>query len=135
MRIVEREFVREVDVAAAVTLWNYMDLEHLTVVHKNYTDSQVLYEEGNQLIWLLTYRLPVFSFLQSHSLSSVVQTDEQTLVNYNIGLLGIPSITTIRVVEPEKDKSRITINYKFILSGWRQILAPLIYRMMATWNE
>jgi hypothetical protein len=139
MRIVEREFVQEIDVAAAVVIWNYFDHEHLTVVHRGYTDAQVLYEKGDTTLLLVTLRVPLFRFLKSHSLSTMVvqeRTDtKMRFFDFNMGLFGIPSINRFDIEEIAPDRTRIVTRYKFILRSWRMLLAPLLYRMMERWNR
>lgn len=135
MKIITREFVREVDAGRAAVLWNYWDHEHLVVVHGNYTDAKILYEDDRMAALLLSYRLPVLSFLISHSLNIMIQRSPEVIKAINIGLFGVPIITTIRVTEDRRDHSRIRIRYRFFLPGWRVLLAPFIARMVPRWNE
>jgi hypothetical protein len=139
MRIVEREFVQEIDVAADVVIWNYFDHEHLTVVHGGYSDAQVLYEKGDTTMLLVTLRIPLFSFLKSHSLSTMV-VEERTetrcrFYDVNMGLFGVPSINSFLIEEVAPDRTRLVTRYKFLLRGWRQLLAPLLYRLLERWNR
>lgn len=135
MKVVEREFKRELAASPSAILWNYWDHEHLYVVHRNYTSARVLYEDERTALYLLTFKLPLLSFLKSNSLNVMVQEDPRTIRAFNVGLFGIPACTTISVRELRKDHSEITMNYKFILTGWQQLLAPFLPRMMARWNE
>jgi len=48
---------------------------------------------------------------------------------------GVLSKTTILIKELTKNKSEITMNYKFYLNGWRKILRPLLERLIPIWNE
>jgi hypothetical protein len=139
MKIVEREFVQELDVAAAVAVWNFWDGEHLTVVHKGYVNSKVLLETRSLSISLTKFRVPIFSFLTSKSMSTIVLEELRedggaTFKNFNHGLLAIPSVTTIRVEALGENRCRITSRYQFYLDGPQRLLAPIIYRMMASWN-
>ena len=135
MKVIEKEIVREIDAARAVVLWNYWDHEHLYVVHKNYTSAKVVYEDEKIAVYLLTFKLPVFSFLKSKSLNVMIQKDRNTIKVYNVGLFGLPSATTIVVEELGKDRSKITMNYKFVLTGWKNILAPFLPGMIIKWNQ
>lgn len=135
MKIVESEFTRQVDCSASVVFWNYWDHEHLCVVHNNYTEARVLYEDTKTVLFLLTYKLPVFSFLRSNSLNVMVQHDANTIKCFNVGLFGIPACTTITVKETTKDHCDITMNYKFVLKGWTTLLAPAFPRLSKIWNE
>lgn len=138
MTILEREFYKEIDVSIGVVKWNYWDGEHLTVVHKNYTDCKSLYEKPGLLVSLVTYKLPIFSFLRSNAMSTAIhetKDDREIIYNFNVGLFGIPSVTTITLREKGPNACHITMNYKFFLRGWRLLLKPLMNRMMASWNE
>lgn len=135
MRVVDRVFTRDVDAGRAAVLWNYWDHEHLVVVHTSYTDARIIYENDTMSALLLTFRLPVFSFLKSHSLNVMVQHDPNVLKAVNIGLFGIPALTTIRIIEDRPDHCVLTLKYQFFLLGWRKLLAPLIARMIPVWAE
>lgn len=135
MRIVDRTFRREVNAGRAAVLWNYWDHEHLVVVHKNYTDAQIIYENDFMAALLLTYRLPVFSMLKSHSLNVMVQHGPNVLKAVNIGVFGVPVVTTITIVEDVLDHCVLTINYRFFLLGWKTLLAPAIELLVPRWNE
>lgn len=135
MKVVERNFTREVDAAAAAVWWNYWDHEHLVVVHKNYTDAKILYEDERMATLLLTYKLPIFSWIKSQSLNVMIKKDEKTIRAINVGLLGIPAVTTIQVQEDRQDHCLITINYRFFLLGWKQLLEPFLKIMIPRWSE
>lgn len=139
MKIVERDFENLVDVSAAVVWWNHWDHEHLTVVHKNYTDAKLLHESENVVVQLVSYRLPLFSWITSNSMGTVICNERKdgggTFQQFNQGLLGIPSVSTIQVEALGDDRCVVRTNYKFFLSGWRKLLAPILYRMMAKWNN
>ncbi|TSC63366.1 MAG: hypothetical protein G01um1014106_512 [Parcubacteria group bacterium Gr01-1014_106] len=133
--VVERTYTRELDAGRAAVLWNYWDHEHLVVVHSNYTDAKIIYENDFMAALLLTYRLPVFSFLKSHSLNVMIQHSPDVIKAVNVGLFGVPVLTTIRIEEDRHDHCRITMNYRFFLMGWKRILAPLLSFMIPKWNE
>ncbi|MEX0704838.1 MAG: hypothetical protein WD069_22255 [Planctomycetales bacterium] len=133
--IIEREFTREADCCAAVAWWNYWDHEHVDVLHDtSYVDMQVLYEDRRMAVVLHTFRVPLFRFLKSQSISTMIMEDAETLRLYNVGLFAIPSLTTIRIREDRPDHCVFTMNYKFVLRGWRKLLAPLLGRLIARWN-
>ena len=135
MKIIEKEITREIAASPSVVLWNYWDQEHLYVIHKNYTAAQIIYEDDRTAIYLLTYKLPVFTFLTSRSLNIMVQKDENTIKVYNVGIFGVPSSTTIHVDEIRKDYTKITMTYKFMLTGWKKIMGLLLPYMIEKWNE
>lgn len=86
-------------------------------------------------VLLLSYRLPLFRFVISHSLNIMIQRSAEVIKAINIGLFGVPILTTIRVTEDRRDHSVIHIRYRFFLLGWRVILTPFIERMVPRWNE
>jgi len=135
MNVIEQTFTREVDAGRAAVLWNYWDHEHLVVVHKNYTDARIIYENDTIAALLLTFRLPVFSFLKSQSLNVMIQHGPNVLKAVNTGLFGVPVLTTVRITEDRPDHCHIVINYRVFLLGWRALLTPLIRRMIPVWNE
>lgn len=134
-QIIERTYTRELDAGRAAVLWNYWDHEHLVVVHSNYTDAKIIYENDFMAALLLTYRLPVFSFLKSHSLNVMIQHSSDVITAVNVGLFGIPVLTTIRIEEDRRDHCRITTHYRFFLMGWKRLLAPFLSFMISKWNE
>jgi hypothetical protein len=135
MIIVEKKIVKEVNVSAATCFWNTWDHEHLHYVHKNFVKANMLYEDSHCAALLTTIKVPFFSFLHSTGLHVMVQQDEETTKVINIGLFGIPSVLTMRMEDLGADRCRLTNNYKFILKGWRQILAPLLRAMIQRWND
>ena len=139
MKLVERGFENTIDVAAGVVLWNHWDHEHLAVVHGNYQDCQLLHETVDAVVQLVSYRVPVFRFLVSHSMGTVVLTRRTgtggTMKQFNQGLFGVPSVTTIDIIDEGHDRCTVRTTYQFILAGWKELLAPLIYRLMERWNR
>src|SRR5687768_5931007 len=135
MKVLEQRYIREVGASSAAVTWNYWDHEHLVVVHKNYTDAKILYEDEHMAALLLTYRLPVFSFLKSRSLNVMVQQRPNVIKAMNVGILGIPVVTTVHIDEDRPDHCIIHIKYRFFLQGWRVFLEPLLRRMIPKWNQ
>lgn len=135
-RIVERTFVREVDCSAAVVWWNHWDHEHVTVAHEaGWVGGGLLYEDEKYAIAIVTIRVPVFSFLTSQALNINIRHDDETMYTIHLGLFGVPSVTRIRIHEDRPDHVVHTTTYKFLLRGWRRLLAPLLPHLMRTWNE
>lgn len=135
MKIVERTFTREIAVAPAPILWNYWDHEHLYVVHQSYTSASVLYDDEKAAVYMLKFRVPIFSFLKSDSMNVMIRNAPNQFKQFNKGLFGMPVYSTFTVKEIRKDYCEISMNYKFILTGWRQLLAPFLSRMMEVWNQ
>lgn len=134
MKVIKKEYTKDIGVAAGVARWNYWDLEHLVVVHKNYESSVVLFEDKDMVVHLLTFRIPFFC-LTSNALSCFVQVDDETQVHFNQGLFGIPSVSTINIRATGENSCQIRMRYQFFLRGWTKLLAPLMYCMMGRWNE
>jgi hypothetical protein len=123
----------------AAVAWNYFDAEHLTVAHSVYPEAKVLYEKPPLLVLLQTYRLPLLGFLKSHSLSTVVVEEQSPELlrfrQFNMGFLSLPSISEFECRALTPDRTRVTVRYKFLLRGWRRLLAPFLPRLMARWND
>ena len=135
MKIVEFNIKREANASHAATIWNYWDHEHLYVVHDNYIEAKVIQESDNYAAYLLTYKLPIFKFLTSKSLNIQILEDKNTIKVFNMGLLSLPTQTTITINEFKQDYSEIKINYKFYLQGWRKLLEPFLAGMVKRWHE
>lgn len=135
MIIYEDKSRREVDAAAAAVWWNYWDHEHLMVVHKSYTDAKILYENDTMGALLLTYKLPIFSWMKSQSLNIIIKHNKDVIKAINVGIFGVPVVTTVKVTEDRKDHCVIDISHKFFLMGWKQVLKPLLTIMAPKWNE
>lgn len=135
MRVVRREFVRQVPVSAAVGWWNQWDHEHTLVVHgESWVDGHLLYEDERTCIAFVTIRVPIFSFLTSTAMNVNLKYDADTMYTINLGLFGIPSITKITIREDPPDHITHHTTYTFFLRGWRRLLAPLLSPMIARWN-
>lgn len=136
MKIVQREFVRQVPVSEAVGWWNQWDHEHTMVVHgESWLEGRLLYEDERTCIAFVTIRVPIFSFLTSTAMNVNLKYDAHTMYTINLGLFGIPSITKIAIREDPPDHITHHTTYTFFLRGWRRLLAPLLPSMMARWNE
>ena len=135
MKIVEYNYKREVKASYESIIWNYFDLEHLYVVHNNYTDAKVFYEDDRLAGLLLDYKLPIFSFLKSHSLNVVYMSDKNTIKVFNTGLFNLISETTIKVFEIDKNNCKLEMNYKFFLKGLLKLLKPFLGKMNQACNK
>jgi len=135
-KIFERTFTKEIDCAASVALWNYWDHEHLNVVHKNFTDVNVLYESSEMVILLLSYKLPIFSFLKSTTMSTYFMKGKYHFSDYQKLSFGIPFVSTINITELGPDRCSITMNYKYYLNWWKYLVfSPILKLMSKKWNE
>ena len=135
MKIIERTYERTIEAGRDVVWWNYWDMEHFVFVHDSYVTNRALYEDEKSAVLELGFKIPLFSFMTSNSLTYMMLVDEDTHKVFNIGLFGILSITTIKVFKETDRRTRITMNYQFLLEGWRVLLAPLMGHMMGKWNE
>lgn len=127
--------VREIAVDRAVVMWNYLDFAHLTVVHANYRRAELVYEDDNVVLEHLVHRVPFLPFLRSRSLHFFVKRPPGELFAFTQGLFGIPVVTRIKVESLGEDLSRITVQYRFALDGWRRWLRPWIPAIARRWNE
>ena len=135
MKLVQREFVRQVACSEAVGWWNQWDHEHTLVVHgESWLDGKLLYEDERTCIAFVTIRVPVFSFLTSTAMNVNLKYYAHTMYTINLGLFGIPSITKITIREDPPDHITHHTTYTFFLRGWRRLLAPLLSPMIARWN-
>ena len=132
--ILEMNFEKIADCNAEVAKWNYWDQEHLDVVHKGYTYSNLLYESKNFLFKVDGVQVPFIPFLKSNTPIFMVQHDEKTLFTFAIQF-GILSKTTITIEPINREKCKINMNYKFFLSGWKKILKPILKKLIPIWNE
>jgi hypothetical protein len=132
--IVEVEIQKKINCSKDVIFWNYWDHEHLDVVHNNYKKSDVLYDKENFMFRVDNIQIPVFKFLKSITPIFMVQHDQNTLITFAVQF-GILSKTKITVEEIDKEKSIITMNYKFELNGWKIILKPILKYLIPKWNE
>lgn len=133
--ILEKTFVREIAVPRSVVLWNYLDLEHLRVVHRGYVASELIYEDERVALEHLTLRVPYLPFVRSRSVHFFVKNLPGEIIAWNIGLFGIPCATRIILEELEAEHCRITTTYRFWLAGWRRLLAYVLPTMIRRWND
>jgi hypothetical protein len=135
MTIKEFNFKKTINACKDSVLWNYWDHEHLFIVHDNYTEAKVLYENNELAVLLLKFKLPIFSFLTSNSLNIMYMLDKDTIKVFNRGLFNLLSETTIIVNEIKENQCDIKMNYKFFLDGWKIVLAPFLKKMTESWNQ
>lgn len=138
LTFLELEYVREVDAAPAVVLWNYWDHEHVTVVHKNYSAAHVLYEDSRTCVDFTALRLPFLGFLLSHNIVTTVLLENGPRYAFRVmtmGLLGLPFIGTVEIDPAGPDRSRVRVGYRIPLEGWHAALRPLLKAMARRWHE
>ena len=132
--ILELEFEKIVNCSKEVVKWNYWDHEHLDVVHGGYKKVDILYEANNYMFAVAKLKIPKLPFLSSTTPIFSVQHDEDTIYAFALQF-GIISKTTIKISYIEEKKSKIIMNYKFHLNGWRKILKPILKKLIPIWNE
>jgi len=135
MKIVEYIYHREINANIDSILWNYWDHEHLYVVHDNYLNAKVFFEDSKLACLFLDFKLPVFSFLKSRSLNIMYMQNKNTIKVFNQGLFGLVSETTISINEIESNFCKLKMTYKFFLSGWLRVLEPFLEKMTRNWNK
>ena len=132
--VLEIEINKEIECSAEIARWNYWDHEHLDVIHGGYEEVDILYDNDNFAFGITTLKIPVIPFLTAKSPLFLVQHDENTQFTF-ASQFGVLSKTTIKIYPKSKKSCKITMNYKFYLSGWRAILRPLLKRLIPIWNE
>ena len=78
-KVLEFNFKKQINCSKEVAFWNYWDHEHLDVVHKGYTKSDIMYDSNNFMFRIYRVRIPVFSFIAVKTPIFMVQHDENTL--------------------------------------------------------
>ena len=132
--VLEITVKKEINVSKNVIRWNYWDHDHLDEVHGGYEESNVLFEKNDVVFRVDKLKIPFLPFFKPITPIFMVQKDEDTMYTFAIQY-GVLSKTTIVVKELERNKSEITMNYKFYLDGWRRILRPILKRLIPIWNE
>lgn len=134
MKIVEINCKKELDVDAETAWWNQWDHEHFTEAHEGFKQTQVFYEDEKCAVMFLEVTLPIINFLKLGSLHFMVQKDKDNMLSFS-NFLGCPSITHITIKETKKNFCEFNMNYKFLLTGWKILLSPLIKYLAPKWNE
>ena len=132
--LINLTFERTAPCCAAVVWWNYWDHEHLGTVHEGYRKSDILYEDDKFMYRIDIIKIPLIPFLKIKTPVLVIQHDPETLLTHAIQF-GVESKTTIKVKEISKNETKITMNYKFYLSGIKILLKPILERLIPKWNE
>ena len=130
--IVECE--QQINVSKEVIQWNYLDGEHLEVVHQGYKNVKVLLEDGQFSLMTTKLKAPLIPALYLESSVIVSMIDPNTQVTF-AKILGTWSKTTIRTVEVSPDACKISMRYEYYLNGWRKLLRPILKRNIAKWNQ
>ncbi len=133
--ILSKTFVRRTGFPAAVVLWNIFDQEHVEVLHGSYIEARVMHEDEKHVLQRIRYRLPFFPFIKHSSMSLMTMTGEWSLNDYQLVLFGIPSLASYEIEPHGEEDSTITATYRVVLRGWQKMLAPILRRMMAVWQE
>jgi len=133
-KLLELDFCREINCSRETVLWNYWDHEHLTEMHDGYVSSDIMYEKGNVLFRIDNIKFSMIPFLSSKTPIFMAQHDENTIVVFAIQY-SVISKTTIKVEALEKYKTKIYMNYKFYLNGWRILLKPILKKFIERWNN
>jgi len=132
-KIIDITIEKEIDCSPSVAKWNYWDHEHLDVIHGGYGKSDILYDKKNFLFRYDLVKAPLIPFYFKTPIF-MVQHDDETLYTYAIQL-GIVSRTTIKIIEIEPNKTKLIMNYKFVLDGIQIILYPILKFLIPKWNE
>jgi hypothetical protein len=135
MKIVERVIVKEAPVSPSVAEWNFWDFEHGEFVHEGHVEHWVLFEDSTTAVIIATTRVPILSFLKYSSLHVMVRVSETLSQAWNRGWLGVIAAANYQFEKIGRDRTRITITYRFYLQGWRILLAPLLYRQIGKWSN
>ena len=134
MKVIEYECQRELNCAASVGIWNYLDVEHPEFVHAGMDTFDMVYETTDFNVGICRVINPMFPILRSSSVQVIIRHDENTFVNVS-NFFGAPSVVTYKITEPRKDHSVYKMKYTFFLSGWRVLWAPLMKFFLPKWNE
>jgi len=132
--ILEISIKKVIECSKEVAFWNYWDQEHLDVIHRGYTKSDILYDKENYLFRIDLIKIPYIPILKFTTPIFMVQHDNDTLLTFATQF-GVLSKTTITIKSLENTRCEITMNYKFYLNGWRRLLKPLLKKLIPIWNE
>lgn len=133
-RILEVEKQKTINCSKSTILWNYWDHEHLTHVHNGYDSSDILYETEKNLFRIDNLSIPLLFFIKFKTPIFMCQHDSNTIITYAFHF-GVLSKTKITIKSLSKTRTKIIMNYKFELNGWRKILYPLLKIMIPKWND
>lgn len=132
--ILEKEYTNIIECSPTVIWWNYWDLDHLDVVHPGYVASKILFEKDNVSLQYHTLSIPLIPFLRVKTMDFSVQVDNTRMENYAF-LFNVPIKTTVTVEQLDEKKSKIIVNYKFELTGWKKLFSPILNHLIPKWNE
>ena len=65
----------------------------------------------------------------------MIKTDNNTLKVFNQGFFGVLSVTTIKMVAITPQRTKLTMTYKFLLSGWNNIFQFILPTLIERWNQ
>jgi hypothetical protein len=133
-RVVSVTIVRTIECDVETVQWNYLDGEHLTIVHSGYKNAQVLYEDGHNSLVTTLVSVPGIPFIRTRTTLFVSMIDNMTQVTY-ANQYGIWSRTRITCKRLEDKLTEIEMEYLFYLTGFRRILASFLGKRIPIWNE
>lgn len=131
--ILEFKFIKIIDCCSQVAFWNYWDHEHLEVVHSGYDNFKIIYEQNDTLFSVRDVKLPLIR-LRITTPMFMKQINKNELVAYATQL-GVLSETKVNIQDISKDQSKISVTYKFYLSGWKKIFKYILKYMVPIWHE
>jgi len=134
MPILRWEIERNVPVSTSVVQWNYVDGEHLSVVHSGYSNVSVLYEDGSNSLTRANLSVPVLRFIKLPSTIFVSFPSENTQVTYAHQMF-IWSKTTISLRKITERETSVKTIHEFDLTGWRSILYFPLRVLIPRWNQ
>ena len=133
MKIVTTNLKREINASKDVCLWNHRDHEHLTMIHKGYHKTNLIYENNTVAFFEEYVTLPGLSFLPIKTIVFLTNTnnpDGSTTVSTYGKQLGIWSLSEATYLEKEEDKTEIELSYTFYLTGIFKFI-PGFFRYMS----
>ena len=131
--ILEFKFIKIIDCCSQVAFWNYWDHEHLEVIHSGYDNFKIIYEQNDTLFSVRDVKLPLIR-LRITTPMFMKQINKNELVAYATQL-GVLSETKVNIQDISKDQSKISVTYKFYLSGWKKIFKYILKYMVPIWHE
>ena len=135
MKILDITFKRKVNCTASICKWNHWDHDHINYTHKNgYNNSQILYEDDRVVLFFHRIEIPLIPFLRVNTIDLTALKDKNTVVTYGFQF-GIPSLSTVTYKDISKDRCSVVVNYKFIFTGLKILLYPLIKFLVPKWNK
>ena len=86
------------------------------------------------ILFFHSLKVPLIPFLKVSTIDMTVLKDKNTVCTYGFQF-GIPSLSTTKYTSISKNKCVVEQNYKFVFSGIKILLYPLIKFLIPRWNE